>query len=188
MKIAKKEVESGLAKLEAVHSNEQKAVDEAEINIRDHGHTIHSTVGFLDTVYGHATTQIRLQSETADSVTWARYAMHPTDGPVTPLTDALSRIKFTELETPVPLHAIVQSTYSQLESLNEKRSRLLIVAGRSRRLATENHNQELKELMEEYGSVGQEVKKTIGDVATAFVISRCKSGLVVVQAAHIPAI
>ena len=114
--------------------------------------------------------------------------MHPTDGPVTPLTDALSRIKFTELETPVPLHAIVQSTYSQLESLNEKRSRLLIVAGRSRRLATENHNQELKELMEEYGSVGQEVKKTIGDVATAFVISRCKSGLVVVQAAHIPAI
>ena len=42
MKIAKKEVESGLAKLEAVHSNEQKAVDEAEINIRDHGHTIHS--------------------------------------------------------------------------------------------------------------------------------------------------
>jgi len=37
--------------------------------------------------------------------------------------------------------------------------------------------------MEEHGSVGHEVRKTIGDVATAFVVSGCKAGLVVVQAA-----
>jgi len=145
-------------------------------------------MGFPDTVYGHATTQTRLQSETADSVTWARYSMHPTEGPVTPLTNALSRIEFKELITPVPLHTLVENARSQIESLNEKRSRLLIMAGRSRRLAVENHHHELKELMEEHGSVGHEVKKTIGDVATAFVVSGCKAGLVVVQAANVPAV
>lgn len=135
-------------------------------------------------MYGHATTQTRLQSETADSVTWARYAAtRPTNEPVTPLTDALSRIEFSELATSTPLHVATQSACSQFDALIEKHSRLLIVAGRSRRLAVENHQQELKELMEEHGSVGHEVKKTIGDVATAFVVSGCKASVVVVQAA-----
>lgn len=137
-------------------------------------------------MYGHATTQTRLQSETADNVTWSRYASHSSEEPVTPLTDALSRVEFLELNTPLPLHAAVQSAISQIESLKEKRSRLLIVAGRSRRLAVENHQQELKELMEEHGSVGNEVKKTVGDVATAFVVFGCKAGIVVVQAANVP--
>jgi hypothetical protein len=109
--------------------------------------------------------------------------MRPQKTLLTPLTDALSRIEFTELATPAPLHTAVESATSQLESLIEKRSRLLVVAGRSRRLAVESHQQELKELTEEHGSVGHEVKKTIGDVATAFVVSGCKAGLVVVQAA-----
>jgi len=56
------------------------------------------------------------------------------------------------------------------------------LAGRSRRLAVENHRDELKQLVEEHGSVGNEVKKTIGDVATALVVSGCKAGLVVIQA------
>jgi len=60
------------------------------------------------------------------------------------------------------------------------------VAGRSRRLAVENHQQELKELMEEHGSVSNEVQKTVGDVATAFVVSGCKAGIVVLQAANVP--
>ena len=143
--------------------------------------------GFPDTVYGQATTQTRLQSETADNVMWSRYALHSTEEPATPLTDALSRIKFLEVATPVPLHAAVQSASSQLESLAERRSlRLLIVAGRSRRLAVENHQQELKMLMEEHGSVGNEVRKTVGDVATAFVVAGCKAGIVVIQAANVP--
>jgi len=70
--------------------------------------------------------------------------------------------------------------------LTANRSRLLIVAGRSRRLAVENHQQELKDLMEEYGNVGNEVKRTVGDVAAAFVVARCKAGIVVIQTANIP--
>lgn len=201
MKIAKKEVDPAHKKLTAVHSDEVRVADEIEANIRGNEFTVTSvgsiylcsspttyilfskTIGLPDTVYGHATTQTRLQSETADSVTWARYTMRPQKAPLSPLTDALSRIEFTELATPAPLHAAVESATSQLDSLLEKRSRLLVVAGRSRRLAVESHQQELRELTEEHGSVGHEVKKTIGDVATAFVISGCKAGLVVVQAA-----
>lgn len=48
----------------------------------------------------------------------------------------------------------------------------------------ENHLQELKELMEQHGGVSSDVKKTIGDVATALVVSSCSAGLVVVQAAN----
>ena len=137
-------------------------------------------------MYGHATTQTRLQSETADNVTWSRYASHSTEEPASLLTDALSRIKFLEVATPVPLHAVMQNASSLLESLTERHSRLLIVAGRSRRLAVANHQQELKEFMEEHGSVGSEVRKTVGDVATAFVVAGCKAGVVVIQAANVP--
>jgi len=50
----------------------------------------------------------------------------------------------------------------------------------------EDHGKELKELMQEHGSVGSEVKKTIGDVGAAFVVAGCGIGLVVLQAAHCP--
>ncbi|KAF6754982.1 Sodium/hydrogen exchanger family-domain-containing protein [Ephemerocybe angulata] len=61
--------------------------------------------------------------------------------------------------------------------------RLLVVTGRSRRLAVEDHSAELRELMEEYGAVGPEVKKAIGSVASAFVVSGVGDGIVVLQAA-----
>jgi hypothetical protein len=61
--------------------------------------------------------------------------------------------------------------------------KLFVVTGRSRRLAVENHQQELRELMEEHGRVGAEVRKTVGDVATAFVVAGVGSGVVVLQAA-----
>lgn len=37
--------------------------------------------------------------------------------------------------------------------------------------------------MNEHGQVGAEVRKTVGDVATAFVVAGVGSGVVVVQAA-----
>ncbi len=37
--------------------------------------------------------------------------------------------------------------------------------------------------MDEHGQVGAEVRKTVGDVATAFVVAGIGSGLVVVQTA-----
>jgi hypothetical protein len=60
---------------------------------------------------------------------------------------------------------------------------LVVVTGRSRRLAVENHRKELGELMVENGQVGAEVRKTVGDVATAFVVAGVGSGIVVLQAA-----
>ena len=47
-----------------------------------------------------------------------------------------------------------------------------------------DHNKELKHLMDEHMRVGSEVRKTIGDVATAFVVAGVGSGIVVVQAAE----
>lgn len=118
-----------------------------------------------------------MQSETADNITWAQYTGPRNDASSSLSTDALSRIEFRELATPVPLRAAIQEC-----SLNFA-TRLLIVTGRSRRLAVENHQAELKELMGEYGTVGSDVKKTIGDVATAFVVAGCGAGVVVLQAA-----
>lgn len=60
----------------------------------------------------------------------------------------------------------------------------MIIAGRSRRLAAENHHAELKGLIEEYGSVASEVKKTVGDVASAFISTRSEASVVVLQAAN----
>ena len=134
---------------------------------------------FPDTVYGHATTQTRLQSETADNIAWVRYT-RPTDPSLTP---ALSRMEFLEVTTPTPLHYIIEQALKISETAVEEHSRLLVLAGRSRRLAVENHHAELKKIMEEHGAVGSEVKRTVGDVTTALVVSGCQANVIVFQAA-----
>ena len=84
-------------------------------------------------------------------------------------------------------HASQQPTMHHLPRKHRyvNEGRLIIVTGRSRRLAVEDHRQELRQVMEEYGEdVGPEVRKTIGNVATAFWAARVGSGIVVVQAAR----
>ncbi|KAG6888532.1 hypothetical protein C0995_007644 [Termitomyces sp. Mi166 len=132
--------------------------------------------GFPDTVYGQFSTATRMQSETADNITWARYASPAAEN----RPPALSRIEFKELATPVPLHAGIR----EAEGCRRPGVRLVVVAGRGRRMAVENHAKELKDVMAEYGSVRSEVKKTIGDVATAFVVAGCAEGVVVLQEAN----
>lgn len=125
-----------------------------------------------------------MKSETADNIAWARYADQRTSSSS---TSALSRIEFRECATPVPLRSGIREAEVTAILMNSrhKHRRLLVVAGRSRRLAVENHRVELKGLMEEYGNVAAEVGKTIGDVATAFVVAGCGEGVVVVQAANL---
>lgn len=61
--------------------------------------------------------------------------------------------------------------------------RLLIVAGRSRRLAPESHEIELKQIFDEKSnSIGTDVRSTLGDVATAFVAGGVNASLLVMQA------
>ncbi|KAI6006441.1 Sodium/hydrogen exchanger family-domain-containing protein [Pisolithus marmoratus] len=169
-----------LEKPEGVHVHEGEQIPTIRSLVqRDDTVSIRSTA-FPDTVYGPATTQTRMQSETVDSVAWNKYALHKPD-PATPslLRAALSRVQFSEFSTPTPLRAAIQ----RAATIRQVHTRLLIVAGRSKRLATESHHHELKEIFEEYGSSGEMVRKTIGDVASAMVVSSSASALVVLQAA-----
>lgn len=133
-------------------------------------------------MYGKPDTAYFLQSETADNLAWARYASPVLDKETQPqLRSALSRISFTDLSHPLPLHALVQ----RAKQLREAHRRLLVVAGRSKRFAKEGIRNELKQLVEENKSAGHEmVRNTIGDVGTAFVMSAgVRNGVIVVQAA-----
>jgi hypothetical protein len=142
-------------------------------------------MGYPDTVYGRANTQAQLLSETADGIAWARYVDPPTEPRSAKLASALSRVRFLEIASPRPLNAIMARMADDLEIMISKHTRMLVVAGRSRRLAVESHGAELKGLMEEHGTTaaGHEVRKTLGDVATAFVATRSHVGMIVVQAA-----
>ncbi|KIL00203.1 hypothetical protein PAXRUDRAFT_821906 [Paxillus rubicundulus Ve08.2h10] len=152
------------------------------LNKQDHEDTSTSTVGRADTVYGQPTT--RLQSETANSMTWSKYAS-PTfenEGSSPFLRSALSRIHFSVLSVSAPLHAAIK----RASGIRETHQRLVIVAGRSRQLATENHHAELEQLFEEHWTVDHGVlRKTIGDVATAMVVAGSASAMVVLQAANV---
>ena len=87
---------------------------------------------------------------------------------------------FREIATPIPLRSAIQEAKTLVDS---GKSRYLVIAGRSRSVATESHWKELVELMEEHKSVGSEVTKTVGEVASAFIVAGCGAGVVVVQAA-----
>ena len=134
------------------------------------------TAGFPDTMYGNATTQTRLQSETADDVTWARYTTPLAN---TPFRDGRSRATFDKLTSPAPLHAALNC--ARLQQQQQQHS-VMVVVGRSRRLAVENHHAELRVLETEYGAVRADVRKTVGDVGTSFVMAGIDTNLLVMQA------
>src|SRR5882757_3587824 len=127
-------------------------------------------------MYGNATTQTRLHSETADGISWARYAAPSAaeQSHTQPLSDALLRATFEELASPTPLHATLQRVRLMQQQQQQQRSSVIIVVvGRSRRMAVEDHHAELRALETEYGgaSVRADVRKTVGDVGTAFVMA-----------------
>ncbi|KAF7309906.1 Na-H-Exchanger domain-containing protein [Mycena indigotica] len=140
---------------------------------------------FPDTVYGHVNTETRLQSDTADNIAWAKFAaVHPTDASLTLDSDHnTNTIEARELVSPVPLHAAIHEVNAYGQS--HRHTRVLVIVGRSRRLAVEDHAGELKELGAEYGNVGAEVRKTMGDVATAFLIAGAGDGLLVLQGVNV---
>jgi hypothetical protein len=131
---------------------------------------------FPDTVYGHATTETRLHSATADDLAWARYTTQSPDEPRAPsVQSALSRVSFTELASPRPLHAALSHIDALLDSTDPRsKARVFVVAGRGRRLAAEHGPAA--------AAAAAEVRKTAGDVATAFVVARTQVGLLVLQA------
>jgi hypothetical protein len=149
------------------------------INIR----LFQKIAGLPDTVYGQQNTEIRMESDTADNIAWARYApAFASDMKSSHSTlSSNPHVEFKHLVTPLPIHAAIQEATAI--ALSSSGYKLVIVTGRSRRLAVENHRAELRTLMDEHSHVGAEVRKTVGDVATAFVVAGVGSGVVVVQAA-----
>ena len=134
--------------------------------------------GFPDTIYGDPTTATRLQSDTADQLAWDRFSRLCS-------SDSSSRVRFSTQTTPSPLHMLLQRLFLPT-ALGGRR---LVLLGRSRRLTPESHFAELKELLLEdgggagrNGSLAHEVRKTVGDVATAVMVSGAAVDLVVVQA------
>ena len=128
---------------------------------------------------------MRLQSDTADTIAWSKYATppHHTTNPDNPvLQHAIARIHFSDAQTSVPLHAALRHAHT----LRETSPRLLVVAGRSRRLANDHHGEMMRVLETYRPGVGLEgMRKTIGDVGTAMVVGGSASAVVVVQAADV---
>jgi hypothetical protein len=136
-----------------------------------------SPTTFPDTIYENTTTA-RMISDSADNIEWAKYTS-PSDELPSPISkEALSRMSFTTKATPLPLHAMIADVNRHTEK------GLLIVTGRSRRLAVDSHKQELKQLIPEYRSVDQDVTKTIGEIATAFLASSNNTGMIIIQASN----
>jgi hypothetical protein len=65
---------------------------------------------------------------------------------------------------------------------------VMVVTGRSRRLAAEDHHAELRTIVQEHtgrgnNAAGTEIGRTLGEVGTALMVSGVKAGLLVMQAA-----
>jgi hypothetical protein len=166
-----------------------KPTDTQESDIKNPGIlanlTVMSNSGFPDTIYAAADTATRLESANADSIILSRFTGPQRQTLSAAFESALTRVTFEDMETPTPLHALLQKANEEKLSLEKGGRNLLIVTGRGRRMPTESHHEELRGIIQENqgkGSVGAEVSRTVGDVATAFMIGT-NASVLVMQAA-----
>lgn len=95
----------------------------------------------------------------------------------TPLADCIKRVsKITQNEQEIGVEQKIKKN-------------TMVVVGRGRRLAAENHHDELKSILSNNKStkahVGGDARKTLGDVGAAFVISGpSDASILVMQSAH----
>ncbi|ORX39289.1 putative potassium:hydrogen antiporter [Kockovaella imperatae] len=118
----------------------------------------------------------RLASETADDVAWAYYtAPLPASARSASLTEALSRTAFWTQTTSSPLSYALSTAESSARAMASDSlwRPMMIITGRGRRGAKINHSVELNKSLVEKGqnpSVGAELRKTVGDSATAMIL------------------
>jgi len=146
--------------------------------------TIQSTGGFQDTIYPQATAETRMESQTADNLLWSRYTDASPSPPISAaIESALTRVRLDTLRSPIPLHAIVNRVTEEAKgpAVASAGKSLFVITGRSRRLAVESHLEEVRQILTEHGhsSRGEESRKTVGDVATAFMVATAYQMLVV---------
>ncbi|KAG2013017.1 potassium:hydrogen antiporter [Coprinopsis cinerea AmutBmut pab1-1] len=143
----------------------------------------HMTVAAADTVYGAHNTQTRLASDTADNILWDRYT-NPSNTHSPVIISALSRITFSEQTSATPLQTVTELVKAEVTRAEAMLGRTVIVlAGRSRRMAVEPLGRELRRLISETGShIGSSVPKTLGDVGAALVVTKANASLLILQA------
>lgn len=133
---------------------------------------------FPNTVYSQQGTHVRLESDTADNVLWDRVgSSNPSFGDE--VRAALTRISFRTESAPHPLHRMLELVGSEASQTSKP---VLVVAGRSRRMAVESHTRELRQLGAEHNAPFTEISKMFGDVASAFVVAGGNVSLIVTQA------
>lgn len=120
--------------------------------------------------------QSRTVSGTADNIAWEYYTT--TDGAIA--DDALPRINFVERSSSHPLREAVRTAETDLAMSKDQPMwrPLLVVVGRGRRRAMLSHERELSEILAERGqnpTVGAELRKTVGDPATALILASGKT-------------
>jgi hypothetical protein len=114
-------------------------------------------------------------SDTADDLAWAFYTSEQSHSPST--TAALGRVQFLTTRTARPLAYITQQASASISTAHSWRP-LLVVVGRGRRSAVGAHGDELAQILSDKGqnpSQGAEIRKTVGDVATALVVDGGKA-------------
>ncbi|KAJ3544910.1 hypothetical protein NMY22_g2626 [Coprinellus aureogranulatus] len=159
----------------------------------------HTTVNAgPDTVYGPQSTQTWLASDTADNIIWEKYTNPDPANLPDRVVGALSRITFITRTSTKPLHTVTKLVEAQATKLDEAGGRtMIVIAGRSRRMAVEDLGKELREMaIVGHGAtsptsgsgpqsrVGSSVAKTLGDVGAALVAKNVNASLLIVQAAN----
>ena len=189
MRVRKEDIVEEVQEPPEAHISSSEGKGRGRIPILEHHTFQHTVASIMDTVYAQYDPQMRLQSDTADDLTWSLYAKggERAEGLSEVVREALTRVEFLEMRTPKPLHAIVGRVGEIVDEVSRKKARVLVMVGRSRRLAVEDHTTELREVMRDGKPIGGEVRRTIGDVGTALVVSGVKAGVVVLQAANPPA-
>ena len=94
----------------------------------------------------------------------------------------LSRIAFSRRASAQPLQTVIELT-EEVSSRSATRKGVVVVVGRSRRMAVESHTVELQGLIAKRGSlIGSEVTRTVGEVGAALVAVDTNASLLVLQA------
>ena len=119
---------------------------------------------------------MRLESDTADNLTWEQF---------TKPTTTNSRITFHTETTLTPLARAIELAKAEAALRTSGSNKTMIVlAGRSRRMAVESLHSELHGLVTESGSsISAPVPKTLGDMGAALVVTNVNASLLVLQAA-----
>ena len=120
---------------------------------------------------------MRLESDTADNLTWQQFAK-----PTTPN----SRMTLLTETTLTPLGRAIELIKAEatLRSSRSNNKTMIVLAGRSRRMAVESLHSELSGLMNDSGSsISTSVPRTLGDMGAALVLTNVNASLLVLQAA-----